>query len=271
MRVFISWSGKRSAALAHALREWLPTVIQAVEPWMSESDIDQGARWSPEIATQLEQAHVGVICLTPDNVLSPSLHFEAGALSKALDKSLVCTYLLELEPTDLRWPLADFQATRANREETKKLLMTINKALVEQALPSDRLDKAFERWWPELEVQIAKLPRRSDNASKTSRSDRELLQEILELLRNRRMEEVKVETDRIRAVAQLAALDAELAELQERHAAIVEACGADSGSQSELGLMRERTRVEMMVREALARRDHFRRQLAVIQGGASAR
>src|SRR5260370_28578273 len=80
MRVLLSWSGARSAALAHALREWLPTVIQAVEPWMSESDIDRGARWSEEIVAQLEVARVGIICITPDNVSSPSLHFEAGAL-----------------------------------------------------------------------------------------------------------------------------------------------------------------------------------------------
>lgn len=125
---------------------------------MSGSDIDQGTRWSSEIATQLEQANIGIICLTPDNVLSPSLHFEAGALSKALDKSRVCTYLLDLAPTDLRWPLADFQATRANRDETKKLLIAINKALGEQSLPVERLGKTFERWWPELEAQIAKLP-----------------------------------------------------------------------------------------------------------------
>jgi TIR domain len=262
MRVFLSWSGERSAALAHALREWLPTVIQAVEPWMSESDIEQGSRWSPEIATQLEQAHVGIICLTPDNVLSPSLHFEAGALSKALDKSLVCTYLLELEPTDLRWPLADFQATRADKEETKKLLMTINKALGEQALPSDRLDKTFERWWPELEVQIAKLPG-SDNAAKSRRPDRELLQEILELLRNRRMEEqAKPSTDLVRAAAQLAVIDVQLAQLQKRHADIVGACGADAAGQVELGLMKERDRLEMRLQETLAMRDSIRSQLA---------
>jgi TIR domain len=254
MRIFLSWSGARSAALAHALREWLPTVIQAVEPWMSESDIDRGARWSSDIAVQLEEAHVGIICLTPDNVSSPSLHFEAGALSKALDKSFVCTYLLDLEPTDLRWPLATFQATRVNKEETKQLLMTINKALGEQALPSERLDKTFERWWPELAAQIKKAPS-SDNTASSSRPDRELLEEILELLRNRRIEEeARQSTTALRTAAQqLRAIEAELAELRSRHAAVVEASEADSGGQVELGLRRERERLETAIREALAR------------------
>ena len=167
---------ERSAALAHALHEWLPTVIQAVEPWMSESDIDRGARWSSDIAAELEEAHVGIICLTPDNMSSPSLHFEAGALSKALDKSLVCTYLLDLEPANLRWPLATFQATRANKEETKQLLTTINKALGEQALPSERLDKAFEHWWPDLaaESESSFRQHRKEHSARQGTSRRDL-------------------------------------------------------------------------------------------------
>jgi len=41
MKVFISWSGQRSAAVADALRYWLPKVIQALEPWMSADDIEK--------------------------------------------------------------------------------------------------------------------------------------------------------------------------------------------------------------------------------------
>lgn len=32
MKVFISWSGERSQALAQALRDWLPLVLHFVEP-----------------------------------------------------------------------------------------------------------------------------------------------------------------------------------------------------------------------------------------------
>jgi hypothetical protein len=63
MKVFISWSGAKSRVLANTLREWLPNVIQFVDPWMSAEDIDKGIRWSSDVATQLEQARIGLICL----------------------------------------------------------------------------------------------------------------------------------------------------------------------------------------------------------------
>jgi hypothetical protein len=54
MDIFISWSKDRSKAIAAALNEWLPHVIQrSVKPWMSASDIDPGQRRSHAVAQQL--------------------------------------------------------------------------------------------------------------------------------------------------------------------------------------------------------------------------
>ena len=109
MKIFLSWSGDRSGAVAAAFREWLPNVIQALQPWLSSANIDQGTRWSSEVAAQLQETRVGIICLTPENISAPWLLFESGALSKTLAQTHVCTYLIGLEPTDLGWPLAMFQ------------------------------------------------------------------------------------------------------------------------------------------------------------------
>jgi hypothetical protein len=45
MKLFISWSGEASHAVAKAFREWIPSVINAVEPWLSDEDIATGAHW----------------------------------------------------------------------------------------------------------------------------------------------------------------------------------------------------------------------------------
>ena len=64
LRVFISWSGARSRALAHALRQQLPLMLHYVEPWMSETDIYAGKRWSEAVANELEASNFGIICVT---------------------------------------------------------------------------------------------------------------------------------------------------------------------------------------------------------------
>ncbi len=45
MKIFVSWSGKRSKAVAELMSDWLKCVIQASQPWISTRDIDRGAIW----------------------------------------------------------------------------------------------------------------------------------------------------------------------------------------------------------------------------------
>jgi hypothetical protein len=182
MKVFISWSGARSQAVAEALHEWLPNVIQAIEPWMSASDIEKGARWSADIALQLEEARVGIICLTADNLEAPWILFEAGALSKTIEKTFVCPFLFDVEPSDLKGPLVQFQATRAQRGDSKKLIHTINQALGDEALVDHKVEKAFDVWWPQLEERLRLVPK--GNLIESHRSEREMIEEMLELIRS---------------------------------------------------------------------------------------
>lgn len=182
MKIFISWSGKRSQALANAIRDWLPNVIQAIEPWVSADDIDKGSRWSTDIAIQLEESKIGIICLTPENLEAQWILFEAGALSKTLKKTYVCPYLFEVEPADIKGPLVQFQSTRANKNDTLKLIHTINQALEDEALPKEKLNEAFEVWWPKFEKSLENIPY-IETKQEPQRSDREILEEILELVR----------------------------------------------------------------------------------------
>ena len=93
MKVFISWSGQPSKRLGEALRDWLPGVLQLVTPYFTPSDIEKGTLWSTDIAKELSESQVGILCVTRDNIHSDWLLFEAGALSKSLEKSHVCPVL----------------------------------------------------------------------------------------------------------------------------------------------------------------------------------
>jgi TIR domain/Protein of unknown function (DUF3553) len=182
MKVFISWSGERSRAVAEVFRDRLPNVIQTVSPWVSLADIEKGARWSTDIAVQLEECRVGLICLTPENVSAHWLLFEAGALSKTLDKTFVCPYLLNLQPTDIQGPLSQFQATTTEKEETRKLLHTINKALGDYTLQASQVNAAFEKWWSDLDSELQAISA-MQLSTPPKRPDRELLEEVLEAVR----------------------------------------------------------------------------------------
>src|SRR5258708_4467548 len=149
--VFISWSGERSKHAAEALREWLPIVLQAAKPWISSSDVDKA----------VEGMKIGIICMTPENLTAEWILYEAGALSKTLDtKTRVCTYLLGgLQPQNVKPPLGMFQSTRADKNDTRKLIHTINKALDAPLVPDTNLDTLFDALWPRLEHELSALPK----------------------------------------------------------------------------------------------------------------
>ena len=173
MEVFISWSGVRSKKIAEALHDWLPKVIQAVDPFMSAVDINQGSRWSSQIGSRLQRVRFGLICLTPENLKAPWLLFEAGALSKSLDDSRVVPYLYGITLAQLQGPLAQFQASEANKEQTFKMLKSINEASKGSGLDSARLEEAFEKWWPELKkrsITYLRLRRKLHQLGPTGRS-----------------------------------------------------------------------------------------------------
>src|SRR5437764_1352975 len=129
MKVFLSWSGPRSRAIAEALADWLHRVIHAVKPFYSP-EIDKGAKWSNEIDNALEGTRFGIICLTADNLNSPWIHYEAGALSKTKD-ARIWTFLHGLMPGDVPQPLGKFQHTVAERVDVLRLLRSMNQCLAE--------------------------------------------------------------------------------------------------------------------------------------------
>jgi hypothetical protein len=115
-------------------------VLQAIEPWVSSEDIDPGLRWSSDVARQLDETDFGILCVTRSNVEAPWLDFEAGALSKSVDKSRVVPFLIDLSPSDVpRGPLAQFQAILPTEDGVLRLARAMN--MLSNALSTDRLEE----------------------------------------------------------------------------------------------------------------------------------
>lgn len=183
-KVFISWSGDLSRQLAEAVRNWLPGVLQYVKPYFTPDDIEKGTKWSNEIIGELEGSEVGIICLTKDNLNKPWILFEAGALSKNFGKSKVCTLLFGIDSSDLTGPLTGFQDTKFNKVDFKKMIESINKEGGDSKLDSKVLDQVFDMWWDKLEADINEiLSGHKENDHSPTRSDRAILEEVLDLAR----------------------------------------------------------------------------------------
>jgi TIR domain len=151
VKVFISWSGTQSLQVAEALRDWLPQVLQAVEPFLSVEDTVKGTYWGNQVKQELESARFGIVCLTPDNLTAPWLNFEAGALSNSFEKGNVVPFLFGVAEGDLTGPLVQFQATQAGKRDDVLRLVKHLDAACDRAVGERRVDISFSMWWPLLE------------------------------------------------------------------------------------------------------------------------
>lgn len=202
MKVFLSWSGPHAKKLARLLMDWLPNVIQSVQPWTSE-EIGKGTRWSDEIARELEESRFGILCVDREHLASPWIHFEAGAIAKSVPGAAagnrVVPLLLGIDESELRDPLALFQAAKLEQEDMFRLVRSLNE-VQDSVLDLTRLTKAFDQWWPTLEAEISELrattppplesPKHPIHESTHSSA---LLEEVLLLLREQRRAVTRIE------------------------------------------------------------------------------
>jgi TIR domain len=189
MKVFISWSGVASRSLAEALHEWIPKVIQGIQPFISTKNIDKGDMWASVINTELKDTSFGVVCLTAENLVSPWLSYEAGAIASAVS-SRVCPVLLGITKADVKPPLSQLQLTELTLQEVTQLMDSINTA-TENPLDSAAVREATETWWPKLQNRISsiELPDRTESEAspepeKPRLTNEDAFEEILRAVRS---------------------------------------------------------------------------------------
>jgi hypothetical protein len=159
MKVFLSWSGRSSRQIAEILYEWIPRVIQAVEPYLSSQDIEKGERWLSSVSNNLESIDFGIVVLTPTNIAAPWINFEAGALSKKIDRSRLIPVLFEITDTDLvGHPLSQFQYVKLDKEDILRLFRVLNQSSV-RPLPENQFDETFALWFEKYSSLLSKIER----------------------------------------------------------------------------------------------------------------
>ena len=147
----------RSKKTAEVLKKYLPILLQQVEPWMSSKDIYKGDVWMREVGENLNSHQIGIICVTPENVTSPWILFEAGAISKQLKSSKVFPLLLGMNPSDVYGPLSQFQSTVIEKNDFKKLIQSINSLTRGGGVSKDVLDVTFDIFWPRMEEDLINI------------------------------------------------------------------------------------------------------------------
>lgn len=157
MDVVLTWSGEESHDIASFLYEWLPEVAPGVKPWISDEDLTKGRLWFPELMEQLVTARVSITCITPENVRSPWVFFEVGAIAVKLPEGgIVCPYLIGVDPEKVAdTPLPQLQCTTADEKDTWRMIKSINRVLGDRSLDEKLVKRNFEARWPKLRAKLS--------------------------------------------------------------------------------------------------------------------
>lgn len=182
--IFLSWSGSLSKQLASAFRDWLPCFLQMSEPFFSPKDIEKGIPWINKLFDKLNESTIGLFFITKENINSPWMLFEAGAVSKADKIYHTCPIVFDLNPGNVSAPYSSLQITRFNKNEMKDLFSIINKKNEKLKLEEDVFNENFETYWPKLVDKVENIISNYTYPSRIqSRSQEDINLEILSLSR----------------------------------------------------------------------------------------
>lgn len=196
MRVFISWSGPVAQQIAAELYEWLPIVLSGqVSCFMSEKDIEGGDRGLGKIAAELDDSQFGIAIVTPENVDSPWINFEAGAISKVVGSSKLVPLRLGLTATQVVGPLSQFQSRQLDSREE---MFTLVREMAGNfpSLPEASVQSLFDSKWEQLETAVSLAQAAGEKA--VPRDMNSMVQEVLELVRGLSQREMHSQVDTAR-------------------------------------------------------------------------
>lgn len=202
MDVFLSWSTERSDKLATMFNEWISNVLPTVKTYISTQQIGPGERWSENIGKGLETNFMGIFFMVEENVNSPWLNFEAGAISKNIDDSKVIPLLHKMKPEQVSGPMAQFQSKQIDKEDDIfNIVKQINNGIRdERRIDNEKLKTLFEKWYPDFVKAYDKFqvenpaPEKDEDKNSSALMDSgDQIGEILNIVRNLKRSDLKPE------------------------------------------------------------------------------
>ena len=143
-KVFVSWSGADGRLLAEAVKETLLR-IDVVDAWVSSRDIVPGSEWFASIKSHLNEVDAALICLTPEALKSPWVHFEAGALWSRLREVKVLVFGVESSELQ-RTPIAQIQVARGMSESDVVRLLASLPDMPDETTVRGHVAEVWEEW-----------------------------------------------------------------------------------------------------------------------------
>lgn len=94
--------------------------------------------------------------MTPNNLDSRWLNYEAGALASRLAEARVMPFLIGLRDSDVIGPLGQLQLTTYDRDDVLKMMLDINK-VASSPIEESRVRLTFDRFWVDLQNRLDPL------------------------------------------------------------------------------------------------------------------
>jgi predicted nucleotide-binding protein len=153
MRVYLSWSGQLSHTVANLLRDWLPEVLETVEPWLASADAT-----SEERDYSKSEYDVIIPCVTRDNTEALGNAIPIGAIYQlpSDDFPAVMVVLVGVKLSDLSGIIRMFDSAGLSEKGMQTLLGALNERA---EIPIDPLacKTRVHMLWPRLERSLADL------------------------------------------------------------------------------------------------------------------
>ena len=154
-KIFLCWSGDRSKEVARILKNSIGQIITGTEAVWSE-DIPSGKEWFPAIIEKTRSCEAAVICFTPENLDSPWMHFEAGAILNSIaarasaghgQEGTSGIFLFLFGACEAVGPFSQLQASSAtDRESVQRFFAELTRFLMGENSIQAATNKFTERW-----------------------------------------------------------------------------------------------------------------------------